>query len=155
MQVEISCECKRSIMSVPCKDFRKDLYPECDFLCEKPSSCHHQVIQSHYCHRGPCPPCSKECGLQLECGHLCKAICHEGVCCPECHEMVEKECEGKHENVTVFCCEKDKPVQCSHPCGKLLSCKKHVGFILLKSHCHSHCHSQSLSISFNLFQSHS
>lgn len=126
VKVTIECECGRSKMEVHCKEYRKSLYPECPYLCEKPSHCHHQSIQEHFCHPGPCPPCSKECGIPLPCGHACKAICHEGTPCPPCHETIEKECEGGHMKVSVFCCDHEKPVLCSNPCGRLLSCGKHV-----------------------------
>lgn len=126
MSVQVVCDCGRTVENVPCKAYRRSIYPKCPYLCEKPSTCHHARIQPHSCHPGPCPPCTLPCLQKLPCGHPCKAVCHDGEPCPPCHEKVEKECEGGHKKVSVLCCDREKPAFCDEVCGKLLACGKHV-----------------------------
>lgn len=126
LKVTIRCECGATTMEVPCKDFRRSLYPPCPQPCRKPSHCHHEHIQEHCCHPGSCPECILPCGKLLPCGHMCKAICHGDSACPPCHEMVEKRCEGGHTLVRVRCCDRDSPAFCDQPCGRLLACEHHV-----------------------------
>ncbi|KAK8790213.1 hypothetical protein WA588_000378, partial [Blastocystis sp. NMH] len=132
LKVTIRCECGATTMEVPCKDFRRSLYPPCPQPCRKPSHCHHEHIQEHCCHPGSCPECILPCGKLLPCGHMCKAICHGDSACPPCHEMVEKRCEGGHTLVRVRCCDRDSPAFCDQPCGRLLACEHH--------HCSLPCH---------------
>ncbi len=126
LTVTITCDCGYTSMEVPCKEFRRSLYPPCQQLCQKPSHCHHSKIQDHYCHSGNCPECILTCNALLPCGHTCQAICHENHPCPPCHTRIEKECEGKHCMISILCCDKNTPVFCTQKCNRLLSCGKHV-----------------------------
>ena len=81
--------------------------PPCPVLMEKRCNCGKIIRTSIPCFQKNVS-CGKECRKELECGHLCRKICHIGVCQEEGTKCTQP-------------CEEIRPI-CGHTCG--LSCHK-------------------------------
>ncbi|KAK8792799.1 hypothetical protein WA158_004963 [Blastocystis sp. Blastoise] len=133
--VTLRCNCGKSTKIVSCRERTIASPPECTEYCTKKSKCHHDHIQPHYCHYGPCPPCSLPCHKLLPCGHLCLSLCHDNSCnktCPPCTTLVSVECVGHHKTLQVPCYQSNSSIHCDEKCGHLLACGIH--------HCTLPCH---------------
>lgn len=73
----------------------------------------------------PLPTCDNVCGKQLECGHTCRAQCHQGPC--QCIDVVALKCQCQRHEYDVPCAFAQLGIQptCRHKCDALLSCRKH------------------------------
>ncbi|CAD8178515.1 unnamed protein product [Paramecium octaurelia] len=68
---------------------------------------------------GTAPPsCLDVCNKVLECGHICKSLCHPGPC-PNCMEQIEKLCRCKQNKPSTNC---SKQAVCRSVCNKVLNC---------------------------------
>lgn len=139
-------------MSIRCgRGGKKGQLPICRELCKLPSKCHHNLLK-HYCHVGNCPNCVQICDILIDnCGHRCKAKCHDYVKViskdlnfkpifpgevaeeiiqwnqldhPPCQTKIEITCIGGHETSLLSCCIA-RSQSCGRPCGKKLTCGNH------------------------------
>ena len=134
----------------------------CLLQCGKILNCGLHTCEN-YCHRGNCLPCKNiiregesfcscgntkisapfQCGLKpicklpclkpRECPHHCKLECHEGEC-PECEELVIKECECKKIAIENIKCGNKNPPRCNTTCDEMLPCGAHFCDLI----CHEH-----------------
>ncbi|KAF2658283.1 hypothetical protein K491DRAFT_690234 [Lophiostoma macrostomum CBS 122681] len=73
----------------------------------------------------PIPNCSKPCAKSLDCGHLCKRLCHQGEC-PPCLQTVSINCRcGRTTSSTVCHQGTDEAPQCMRVCRVSLNCGRH------------------------------
>ena len=156
---KVSCNCGFTSVSVACGGEKKVKPPKCKMKCKQPATCHHEHVNTHNCHFGPCPGCKQVCGKINSCGHVCEATCHENVKvklesnikpagpwelskaqaqvvvraepCPPCSTLVSVTCLGEHES-SAWPCHSSKPASCGRKCGRSLACGNHV--------CERECH---------------
>lgn len=76
--------------------------------------------------------CASLCGKQLDCGHMCRSVCHDSDC-PPCCEMVEGvPCRCKRSTLHAVCGDLNVSGSlCDKKCGAFLICGRH--------HCHRLC----------------
>ncbi|CAL4139138.1 unnamed protein product, partial [Meganyctiphanes norvegica] len=156
----ITCNCGGTKITVPCGREKATAPPKCSKKCKKPPICHHPEQRPHKCHPGACPTCKITCRLELSCGHICQAACHDNVPvkivdkkkragpwersegtkiqlqkkpCPPCQVPVRTICRGKHETPN-WPCSDIRPLlySCGRKCGRLLACTNHI--------CERDCH---------------
>ena len=82
------------------------------------------------------PSCGLPCEKELECGHICKAMCHIGDC-PECEEIIVQSCRCENSWRNIKCHKArlgsavDRVFTCEKICTKTKACGNHK--------CHSVC----------------
>ena len=78
----------------------------------------------------PIPSCGLPCGKKLECGHMCKAMCHAGDC-DDCVEVISQNCRCGNSSRKIKChlARHGKPEErvftCERVCKKLKGCGVH------------------------------
>lgn len=77
------------------------------------------------------PNCNKPCLKELQCGHQCQGVCHQGACMP-CLQKISISCRCKRTISSSICHQGLEIVpQCSKICRATLNCGRHS--------CDEHC----------------
>jgi transcriptional repressor NF-X1 len=73
----------------------------------------------------PIPHCREKCLKDLQCGHSCQEICHQGECRP-CLQKVQITCRcGRTTSDTVCHQGTEEPPSCTRVCRSTLNCGRH------------------------------